>query len=205
VLVLQAFGLGAAEAGPRESISASPGQDAATAMRLFHVAPGLKVDLFASEPMVQNIVSFTFDEQGRCYVVESHRRRTSVLDIRNFPEWLDSDFAIRTVEGRADFFRRTLTPANQAQLDKLSRVKRGFVPDLNHDGILDWRDLEVESERIRLLVDTNGDGHADLATTFAEGFNGITSGVAAGVLAALCRRCRFIPALPFPMRDYGVP
>src|SRR6185436_2398921 len=75
------------------------------------------------------------------------------------------------------------TAANQADLAKLSKVKRGFLPDLNDDGVRDWRDLEVESDRIRLLVDTNGDGHADIATTFAEGFDGITSGVAAGVLA----------------------
>jgi quinoprotein glucose dehydrogenase len=45
-------------------------------MLKFRVAPGLKVDLFAAEPMVQNIVSFAFDVQGRCYVVESRRRRT---------------------------------------------------------------------------------------------------------------------------------
>src|SRR5689334_25440960 len=63
----------------------------------FRVAPGLKVDLFAGEPMVQNIVSFAFDEQGRCYVVETHRRRTSVFDIRSFPEWLDADYSLRTV------------------------------------------------------------------------------------------------------------
>src|SRR5437899_12539262 len=95
-------------------LPAAPAQDAATAMRLFRLAPGLKVDLFASEPMVQNIVSFTFDEQGRCYVVETHRRRTSVFDISNFTNWLENDFAIRTVEQRADFFRRTLALTNQA-------------------------------------------------------------------------------------------
>src|SRR5258706_2133301 len=98
-------------------------------MLKFRVAPGLKVDLFAAEPMVQNVVSFTFDEQGRCYVVETHRRRTSVFDISNFTNWLESDFAIRTVEDRADFFKRTLTATNQAEIDKLSKAKRGFLPD----------------------------------------------------------------------------
>src|SRR5437899_3990348 len=163
-------------------LPAAPAQDAATAMRLFRLAPGLKVDLFAADPMVQNIVSFTFDEQGRCYVVETHRRRTSVFDITFFPDWLESDFALRTVEHRANFLKRTLTLTNQTEIDKLFKAKPGFLPDLNGDGVRDWRDLEVESERIGLLVDTNADGHADIATTFAEGFNGLTSGVAAGGL-----------------------
>ena len=173
----------AAETALMKPASAAATNDPAASMLTFRVARGLKVDLFAAEPMVQNIVSFAFDEQGRCYVVESHRRRTSVFDIGNFPEWLEADFSLRTVEDRANFFKRTLTPENQPALDKLSRVKHGFLPDFNGDGVLDWRDLEVESERIRLLVDTNRDGHADVATTFAEGFDGITSGVAAGILA----------------------
>src|SRR5436305_2291027 len=165
IMLFSRLSLAAADGDSRKSASDSATQDPTNAMRLFHTAPGFKVDLFAAEPMVQNIVSFAFDEQGRCYVVESGRRRTSVLDIRNYPEWLDSDFAIRTVEQRADFFRRTLTPANQAELDKLSRVKRGFLPDFNHDGIMDWRDLEVESERIRILCDTTSGGAALRATT----------------------------------------
>ena len=41
----------------------------------------------------------------------------------------------------------------------------------------------MESERIRLLTDQNGDGVADRATTFAEDFKTTVSGVAAGVLA----------------------
>jgi hypothetical protein len=42
------------------SLVAGAAPDAATAVRLFRVAPGLKADLFAAEPMVQNVVSFTF-------------------------------------------------------------------------------------------------------------------------------------------------
>src|SRR5689334_17802753 len=131
--------------GPaRSGASNSP----AASILNFRVAPGLKVDLFAAEPMVQNIVSFTFDEQGRCYVVETHRRRTSVFDITYFTNWLESDFAIRTVEQRADFLKRTLSGTNQTEIKRLSEGKRGFLPDLNGDGVRDWRDLEVEAERI---------------------------------------------------------
>src|SRR3954463_14896716 len=73
VLVAHLLSLHAAELESPKSRAGSAGQDPASAMRLFHVAPGLKIDLFAAEPMIQNVVNFTFDEQGRCYVVESHR------------------------------------------------------------------------------------------------------------------------------------
>ena len=42
--------------------------------------------------------------------------------------------------------------------------------------------LAVESEKIRLIEDRSGTGRADHAETFAEGFNTIADGVAAGVI-----------------------
>ncbi len=171
-----------AEADINKPTSTGATDEPITAMRKFRVAPGLKVDLFASEPMIQNVVSFAFDEQGRCYVVESFRRRTSVFDIRGLGEWLDADFSFRTVDDRANFFKSTLSSTNP-KLGAFLKSKRDLLTDLNRDGTIDWHDLGVESERIRLLVDTNNDGRADEATTLAEGFDGITSGGAAGVLA----------------------
>lgn len=149
-------------------------EDPATAMKKFRVAPGLKVDLFAAEPDVQNPVSFCFDGKGRLYLVETFRRRSSVIDIRGHKDWLEADLSFRTVSNRADFFRQQF-PIN-------GKPGRGLA-DFNHDGQVDWRDLEVESERIRRLEDTDGDGRADKAEVFADGFNSIVSGVAAGVLA----------------------
>jgi quinoprotein glucose dehydrogenase len=180
--LLAPLALPAAEADVSAVTSAGATDDAATAIRKFRAAPGMKIDLFAAEPMLANVVSFAFDEHGRCYVVESNRRRTSVFDIRGLGEWLDSDYSFRTVEDRANFFRTTLSPAN-SKLPDFLKAKRNLLSDYNQDGTLDWHDLEVQSERIRLLVDTNADGRADVATVLAEGFDGITSGVAAGVLA----------------------
>lgn len=151
------------------------------AMRTFRAAPGLSVGLYAAEPLVKNIVSLTFDEQGRCYVVQSNRRRTSVFDIRNLPAWLENDFAFRTVEDRANFFRETLIPSNPKLADFL-KVKPTQLLDYNHDGTVDWKDLLVQSEEIRLVVDADSDGRGDVAVNLADGFDGITSGVAAGVL-----------------------
>jgi quinoprotein glucose dehydrogenase len=146
------------------------------AVRKLRPAPGMKIDLFAAEPALQNPVSFAFDEQGRVYVVETHRRRTSVFDIRNHPDWLDDDFSFRTVLDRSNFFRKVLIPGN-------TNLPPKIIEDRNHDGKFDSTDLEVESERVRLIWDQNGDGVADHATTFADDFKTIVSGVAAGILA----------------------
>lgn len=146
------------------------------AVRKLRVLPGFRAQIAAAEPLIQNVTSFAFDEQGRAYVVETHRRRTSVYDIRNHPDWLNDDFSFRTVADRSNFFRKVLIPGN-------TNLPPRIVVDRNGDGKFDVRDIEVESERLRQLVDQNGDGVMDKATTFAEGFNTSVSGVAAGVLA----------------------
>src|SRR5438552_6676945 len=51
----------AAETALTKPAPAAGSIDPATSMLKFRVAPGFKVDLFAAEPLVQNIVSFAFD------------------------------------------------------------------------------------------------------------------------------------------------
>lgn len=159
-----------------------PPADALAAQARLQVAPGLTVELWASEPLIQNPTSLTFDEHSRAYVVESHRRRTSVFDIRNFKDWVPDDLALRSVEDRARFLDGQLA-TNRAFLEAATKSTRGGFRDLNGDGAVNARDLEVESERIRLVWDANQDGKADRALTFADGFKTSVSGVAAGVLA----------------------
>lgn len=149
--------------------------DAANAQKQLRPAPGLKLSLWASEPLIANPVSFTFDEQGRVYVVETHRRRTSVLDIRNHTNWLEYDLSFRTVADRSNYFRKVMASG-------ATNLPEKFRKDFNRDGVFDWRDFEIESEAIRLLEDTTGSGRADQATTYADGFSTLVSGVAAGVL-----------------------
>ncbi len=159
--------------------SADPAGNAAEldlAVKKLRVSPGFKAEIYAAEPLIQNPTSFVFDEKGRAFVVETHRRRTSVFDIRNHRDWLDADYSFRSVADRSNFFRRVLVPGN-------TNLPAAIVQDRNKDGKFDVRDIEVESERIRLLFDDNGDAKADRATTFASGFNTAVSGVAAGVLA----------------------
>jgi len=148
--------------------------DPETAMKKFRLTPGLKIDVFAAEPDIQDVVSFAFDDKGRCYVVETGRRRTSVYDIRKHRNWTDADLSFRTVEDRIKFLKEKLVPTNK-------ELPKDIQVDRNGDGKFDWHDLEVESERIRLIEDTNGDGKVDKSSVYADGFNTIVSGVAAGI------------------------
>src|SRR6266511_729192 len=70
------------------------------AIKKFQVAPGLKVDLWAAEPMFANPVAFNFDEKGRAYVCETFRLNAGVDDIRGIMDWLDEELASRTVGDR---------------------------------------------------------------------------------------------------------
>jgi quinoprotein glucose dehydrogenase len=148
LLITALFGLCHANAAPSE---------AEQAIKLFKVAPGLAVDLWAAEPMLVNPVAFNFDEKGRAYVCETFRLSAGVDDIRGIMDWLDEELASRTVE------------------DRLAEMKR-------HLGER-FPKYSQNSERIRLVEDRDGDGKADHSTIFAEGFNTPLDGIGAGVLA----------------------
>jgi quinoprotein glucose dehydrogenase len=145
-----------------------------TAMKKFAVAPGLKVDLWAEEPLIENVVAFAFDEKGRAFVVETHRRRTSVPDIRKNMDWLYDSLAMRTVEDRVNFLHKTLSPDL-----KLKPTKDHA--DIDGDGQFDWHDWAVESEDIKVVEDHNDAGKADSSEIFADGFHSLETGTAAGV------------------------
>ena len=158
-----------------EGSSVHPSPEAVASLRKMAVHPDFRAQVYASEPLVINPVGFAFDDRGRCFVVETHRRQTSVFDIRQFQDWLDDDFSFRTVADRRAFLKRYVVPDNPS-------IAEQFREDRNKDGIFDAGDLAVESEKIRLLEDRDGDGATDAATLFAGGFNTVVSGAASGVL-----------------------
>ena len=127
------------------------------AIKRIKPAAGLKVDLWAAEPMLANPVAFCFDEKGRAYVCETFRLGAGVDDIRGIMDWLNEDLASRSVD------------------DRLSEMKRHLG-----DRFATYSD---QSERIRLLEDRSGQGKADHSTVFAESFNTPLDGIGAGVLA----------------------
>lgn len=141
----------------REPIT-TPASDAAQkAIAGFKVADGFEVKLWAAEPMLSNVVAFDFDEQGRAFLAETHRYRSSVLDIRHYMEFLEHDIASRTLE------------------DRLTLIDNVFGEHAD--------ELALETELVRLVEDTDGDGMADTSKVFATGFDSKLDGIASGVLA----------------------
>lgn len=121
------------------------------------IPEGFAAELWAAEPLLANPVAFSFDGRGRMFVAETHRYRSSVLDIRHYMFMLEDDLA------------------NRNQDDWITSIKKNFPGD--------WRQLGVESEVVRLLEDTNHDGQADKTSVFADGFRSPIDGIASGVMA----------------------
>lgn len=55
---------------PAELIPPSPALSAEDELKTFHLAPGIRVELVASEPMIAHPVAVQFDPDGRMWVVE---------------------------------------------------------------------------------------------------------------------------------------
>ncbi|MDR3622322.1 MAG: HEAT repeat domain-containing protein [Paludisphaera borealis] len=128
------------------------------AIARFRVPAGLKVELFAAEPLLANPVAFWADDRGRFYVAETFRHSDGVTDTRSHMNWLDDDLACRTVADRVAMYRKFFTPKQ-------------------------FSDFSVAHDRLRRIEDRDGDGVADAATVFADGFNNPAVGIGAGVLA----------------------
>ena len=135
-------------------VAASP--DATVAMKAFKVPQGFSLDLWAAEPLLANPVVFSFDEKGNAYVVETFRLHHGVTDTRGHMNWLDDDLASRTID------------------DRVAKYKKFLGKEFESYG--------VEHDRVRLVQDRDHDGKADHAEVFADGFNNIPDGLAAGVL-----------------------
>src|SRR5678815_188312 len=55
---------------PREKIPPAPPLSPEQALKTFKVAPGFRIELVASEPLVEAPVAMAFDPDGRIWVVE---------------------------------------------------------------------------------------------------------------------------------------
>lgn len=143
---------------PFDPILAPTSGEGLARIRQFQLVPGLKVDLWAAEPLLANPVAFSVDEKGRVFTSETYRYRTSVLDIRHYMFMLEDDLASRTIEDRMKVIRKWFGPEGEQQLSR-------------------------ETEVIRMVEDVDGDGRADKSTVFADRFNSPLSGIGSGVLA----------------------
>lgn len=144
------------ERSPEGRVEAT--RDSFVSREPLRLPPGFTANVWAAEPMLANPWAISFDDLGRLFVTETHRYRTSALDVRDYPGLLDRDLALRTVGERAAL---------------LEEVFGGQAAQ-----------LRIESNRIRLIEDTTGSGRAD-RSSLVDGLSAVTpaDGVAAGVLA----------------------
>jgi quinoprotein glucose dehydrogenase len=137
------------------------GTDAAKkAISGFRFPEGMKMELFAAEPQLSGPVAICLDEKGRVFVAEEYRFNRGTEENRTRPFLLEDDLQIESLDDRLAMFRKY---ADQ------------------FEGGMDW--FSKVSDQVRLLEDTDGDGHADVSKIFAGKFNGVLDGLAAGVIA----------------------
>ena len=148
----------AGDGDPYAKQIAPASDDGVKAIRGFQVADGLKVTLFAAEPLLANPVAFCFDEKGRCYVAETFRLHDGV-DRQPRPQRTGSTTTSPAAPSP------TASPCTRSTSARTSPT------------------YGIEHDRVRLVEDTDGDGKADKATVFADGFNDPEDGIGAGVLA----------------------
>lgn len=140
---------------PEIEAASSEGEDF---MKGIRIPEGWKIQLYAAEPDVANIVAFDIDNRGRLFVCESFRQNRGVTDNRGHDDkWLLADLSAETVQDRIDYHKELLGDA--------------AVTYAQHD------------DRVRRLEDSDGDGKADRSYVVANGFNRIEEGTGAGVLA----------------------
>ena len=118
------------------------------------------VRVFATDKthQIHSPTAISVDEHNRVFLAETHRFRDGVEDNRDHTYWITDDIASQTTEDR-----------------------RALHEKWKHRQPLD--ELKKKSERIRVLIDTNGDQKADETKIFADGFNDILDGTAAGIMA----------------------
>lgn len=156
-LVVLATAVTLVSAEPFEPKLAPASAEAANAIQRFRLPTGTKMDVWAAEPLLANPVAFYLDEKGRCYVAETFRLHAGVTDNRSHNYWLNDDLACRTVADRVAMYRKHLKDR--------------------------FRTYETAHDRIRLVEDSNGDGKADRASVFADGFSNAADGIGSGVIA----------------------
>jgi putative membrane-bound dehydrogenase-like protein len=119
----------------------------------FKLAPGLRIDLVAAEPVIESPVFCTFDERARLWVVE-------MLDYPNGPA------PGKPGQGRIKILEDT---NGDGRYDKATIFADKL---LFANGVLPWKNgaIVTMAPNIVFLKDTNGDGKADETEILYEGF-----------------------------------
>ncbi len=119
------------------------------AISTFEIAEGFQIELFASEPLIQDPVGMDVDEMGRIYVVQDP----------GYPEKLGGYGTIRLLEDTTG--------------DGFPDQSTIFVDSLQAPrGVMRWKQgiLVTDAPDIIYFEDTTGDGKADLKQIIMSGF-----------------------------------
>ncbi|MBL9151669.1 MAG: HEAT repeat domain-containing protein [Verrucomicrobiales bacterium] len=161
-----ASGLRAADVTPPPAKSAvvaekkTPAEyDAEAKLRIsnFTLPEDIRATLHVDGSQTQNPSAICFDRQGRLYIAEIHRWREGVQDIRNEQRLLHEDLAVQTNADRLAMYEK----------DAINRPLAFFT---------------AYEDRIVRTEDTDGDGRADKASVFADGFRDILDGPGIGLM-----------------------
>jgi len=143
---------------PYEPYVAPASDEAESSLAALQLPDGFAAELWAAEPLLANAVAFHFDRFGAAYVAETFRLHAGVTDMREHMDWLHDELANTTVRERVEMYMK-------------------YAGDDFHEI------YETERDRVKRIVDTDGDGVADSATVFADSFGTAAAGIGAGVLA----------------------
>ncbi|WDE95860.1 HEAT repeat domain-containing protein [Lentisphaera profundi] len=123
----------------------------------FKMPNGFKARLWADKSQIKNPMAITFDSKGSLLLTEIHRWRFGVDDIRHRPYMLMDDILI------------------ESNADRLAMYEKHYDkhPEAH------YRD---KADVIKILKDSNGDGRADSAKVYADGFNDILDGPGLGII-----------------------
>ena len=124
------------------------------------IPEGMTATLFANhaDHAITSPTALSIAEDGALFLSETHRFRFGVEDNRGHLYWVMDDIASQTTTDRRRLHEKW---QHEVPLEKLT----------------------AKSEVVRKLYDSNGDGQADQSSIFADGFNDLLDGTAAGVFA----------------------
>ena len=142
------------------------------------VGEGLKVSIWAENPLTASPVGVSVGPKGEVYATQVRRRKQSSLDIRHFREWVKHDLAIQSLDDRLEFYKKAMGP------ERFPDIRHYEPPDRNGDGVRNLADLTVQTEEIHQILDTDGDGTADTQHVVDKDLATELTGIAAGVLWA---------------------
>ncbi|MGC6426208.1 MAG: DUF7133 domain-containing protein [Akkermansiaceae bacterium] len=133
-----------------------------------HLPAGFSIAQFADQAMVRNVTTLCLDAQGRVYVAETNRWRVQVQDIRHggpggkfLKERVNGDISAMTLADREAFHKHWSG---------------------KHKEYLLWEEFTKDSEVIKQLTDTDGDGKADEMKIFRDDFNDALAGPSGGLI-----------------------